>query len=238
VLAIELLRELLRVRTINPPGDETAVAELLGSYLSEAGLQTQILVSPQGRSNLVARLEGPVDRPALVLLSHSDVVPVEEARWTRDPFGGEMADGFIWGRGALDMKSIAVMHAVAAGELARSGRTPTREVLVVMVADEEAGGSEGARWLVDQRAAAVGFGDGRPPPEVIGEGAYGLEGVLERPVIPIVLGEKTAVTFDLVADGDPGHGAFPPQQQALMNLIALVTEIAGFGPARIHPVMR
>jgi acetylornithine deacetylase/succinyl-diaminopimelate desuccinylase-like protein len=236
--SVELLQDLLRVRTINPPGDEAAAAAVLQAYLSAAGLETDILVSSGDRSNLIARLEGPQDKPALVLLSHSDVVPVEETQWSRDPFGGELAEGFIWGRGALDMKSTAVMHAVAAANLARSGRTPTREVILVMVADEEAGGDEGARWLLDEHSARVGFGDKRPVPEVLGEGAYGITGMLDRPVVPITLGEKTAVWFDLVTEGDPGHGALPPRQQAPINLAILIKEIAGFGTPRIHPLMR
>jgi acetylornithine deacetylase/succinyl-diaminopimelate desuccinylase-like protein len=235
---IELLQELLRTRTVNPPGEEAAAAAILESYLSAAGLKTEILDSPGGRSSLIARLDGPHDGPALVLLSHSDVVPVEEQSWSHDPFGGELAEGFIWGRGALDMKSIAVMHAVAVAERARSSRTPTREVILVMAADEEAGGGEGARWLVEEHPGRVGFREGQPPPEVVAEGAYGLAGMLERPVMPIALGEKTAVWFDLVAKGDPGHGALPPEQQAPVNLAILIKEIAGFGTPRVHPVMR
>jgi acetylornithine deacetylase/succinyl-diaminopimelate desuccinylase-like protein len=238
VTSVELLRDLLRVRSINPPGDEEGAASLLESYLSDAGLETKVMISSTGRSNLIARLDGPQDRPALVLLSHSDVVPVEEENWTHDPFGGELAAGFIWGRGALDMKSTAVMHAAAAAELARSDHTPAREVIVALVADEEAGGGEGARWLLEEHAELVGFGATRPPPEVLGEGAYGLTGMLERPVIPIALGEKTAVWFDVIAEGDPGHGALPPQQQAPVNLVNLVKEIAGFGTPRVHPVIR
>jgi acetylornithine deacetylase/succinyl-diaminopimelate desuccinylase-like protein len=113
VEVVELLQRLLQTKTVNPPGNEADAASILQAYLSEAGVKAQMLVSPGRRATLVARVEGPKDRPALVLLSHSDVVPVEEDGWTRDPFGGELADGFIWGRGALDMKSIAVMHAVA-----------------------------------------------------------------------------------------------------------------------------
>lgn len=234
----DLLRKLIQTKTVNPPGDEGDATELVGAQLSEAGLQVQTLMSPGGRPTLVGRLEGPRDRPALVLLSHSDVVPVEEDRWTHDPFGGEQVDGFIWGRGALDMKSICVMHAQAAIEIARSGVTPSREVIVVMAADEEAGGDEGAAWLVQEHPEAVGFGDGRPSPEVLCEGAYGLKGLFARPVIPIALGEKTAVWFDLVAEGEPGHGALPPQKQALVNVAAAVKDIAGFGTPRVHPVMR
>ncbi|HEU4542794.1 MAG TPA: M20/M25/M40 family metallo-hydrolase [Jiangellaceae bacterium] len=235
---VELLRQLLRVRSINPPGDEAAVVAILERYLSEAGLTTTILTSPGGRTNLVARVDGPHDRPALVLLSHSDVVPVEEDRWARDPFGAEIFDGSIWGRGALDMKAISVMHAVAAADLVRAGRTPSREIIVVVVADEEAGGYEGARWLLDEHATLVGFGERRPPPEVIGEGAYGISGVLRRPVIPVALGEKTAVWFEVLVEGDPGHGALPPAHQAPVNLAAIVAQTAGFGTPRVHPIMR
>ncbi len=238
VAFVELLRHLLRVRTVNPPGDEGGAAALLEAYLSQAGLETKILLSPQGRSSLVARLEGPPDRPALVLLSHSDVVPVEEESWTHDPFGGELSEGFIWGRGALDMKSIAVMHAAAVADLARSPHTPAREVIVLVAADEEAGGGEGTRWVLDEHADRVGFGDGRPSPEVLGEGAFGLAGLLPRPVIPIALGEKTAVWLDVVAQGSPGHGALPPQRQAPVNLAGLVEDVAGFGTPRVHPLVR
>lgn len=106
--------------------------------------------------------------------------------------------------GHWDVKGIGVMHAVAAAQLASSGQRPTREVIVVMVGDEEAGGDEGARWLLEEHADLVGFGDGRPAPEVIGEGAYGVTGLLGRPVVPIAMGEKTAVWFDVVAKGDSG----------------------------------
>jgi acetylornithine deacetylase/succinyl-diaminopimelate desuccinylase-like protein len=235
---VDLLQRLLQTKTVNPPGNEAEAASILEGHLSEAGLKVQMLVSPSGRTTLVGRVEGSTDRAALVLLSHSDVVPVEEHRWTRDPFGGELVDGFIWGRGALDMKSIAVMHATAAAELARSGATPTREVIVVMAADEEAAGGEGASWFVDKHGPEVGLDDDRPPPEVLCEGAYGLAGMFARPVIPIALGEKTAVWFDLVAEGGPGHGALPPQKQALVSVASAVKDIAGFGTPRVHPVMR
>ncbi|HEX6255830.1 MAG TPA: M20/M25/M40 family metallo-hydrolase [Euzebyales bacterium] len=236
--AVEMLQQLVRMRTVNPPGDEAGVAKEVGAHLAGAGLETRTLVSPGGRANLVARIDGPRDRPALVLLSHSDVVPVEEGHWQRDPFGAEDVDGVIWGRGALDMKGITVMHAAAAAALAQSTRTPTRELIVAVAADEEAGGDEGARWLLDEHADLLGFGDGRPPPEVLGEGAYGVSGMLGAPVVPIALGEKTAVWFEVIASGDSGHGALPPQDQAAVNLAAIVTDIAGFRTPRVHPVMR
>jgi acetylornithine deacetylase/succinyl-diaminopimelate desuccinylase-like protein len=238
VTPVELLRELVRVRSVNPPGDEDAAVEVLEPYLAEAGLETQVLRSPSGRPSLVATVRGDPEQPALVLLSHLDVVPVEESRWSHDPFGAEIVDGELWGRGTLDMKGIAVMHAVAAAELARSGQTPSRDVVVVAVADEEAGGGQGAQWLLDEHPEAVGFANCRPPPEVIGEGGYGLRGVLPRPVVPIVLGEKTAVWIEVVAEGEAGHGGMPPLRQAPVALARFVDDVAGFGTPRLHPVLR
>ena len=229
---------MLRAESVNPPGNEAGAASIVEGFLSSAGLDVNILTSPEGRPNVIARIEGRTDKPALVLLSHSDVVPVEEEKWSRDPFGGEVAEGFLWGRGALDMKNIAAMHCVAASELIRTSATPAREVIVAVVADEEAGGEQGARWLLEEHPESVGFREGRPPPEVMGEGAYGLSGALDEPVMPIALGEKTVLWFDLVATGEPGHGALPPQRQAPAALAALVKEIAGFGTPRVHPVLR
>jgi acetylornithine deacetylase/succinyl-diaminopimelate desuccinylase-like protein len=236
---VELLSTLLQVDSTNPPGNEGPAAELLQERLSNAGFLTHIFVSPGGRPNLVARLDGLKDRPALVLLSHTDVVGVEPEQWRHAPFGGEVHDGFMWGRGALDMKGIAVMHAEAAAVLGESGTAPRRDVIVVAVADEEAGGAEGAEWLLDRHPRAVGFDEGRPPPEVLGEGGFGLSGLIEgHPVMPIVLGEKTALWLRLVAKGDPGHGSLPPARNALRNLMRAMTKLSGYRTPRIHPVMR
>jgi acetylornithine deacetylase/succinyl-diaminopimelate desuccinylase-like protein len=238
VTGLELLRQLLRINTTNPPGSEEEAAQALEARLSSGGLKCEILRSPEGRANLVARLEGPTDRPALVLLSHTDVVGVEPDRWSRDPFGAEIEDGCVWGRGALDMKGIAVMHAEAACALASSGSGPSREVVVCAVADEEVGGAQGAEWLLSEHPDAVGFGDGRPPPEVLGEGAYGLGGVLDVPLMPVALGEKSSLWLDLRAEGEPGHASLPPPRQAALNLARFLSDSAGFGPPRLHPVMR
>ena len=234
---IELLRELIRIDTTNPPGNEGPAAELLDSYLATAGLETYMHKSPGGRVSVTARIEGPTDVPALVLVSHTDVVAVERDGWTRDPFGAEIADGCLWGRGALDMKSIAVMHAHAVAALAAGGTT-NREVVFMSVADEEAGGGEGAASLLEAVPERAGFGEGRPPPEALGEGAFGLTDVMEQPVMPVVVGEKAVLWLDLRASGDPGHGALPPLDQANMNLIKVVSKIAGHRRPRVHPVMR
>lgn len=241
MLGRELLQQLVRLRSVNPSdagAGELEVAEALEGRLAGAGLSCEILRSPAGRPSLVARLPGPRDRPPLVLLSHTDVVPVEEARWTHDPFGGEIVDGQIWGRGTLDMKGVAVMHAEAAAALADGGPSPSREVIVLAVADEEAGGAEGAGWLVREHADRVGFHDGGPPPEVLGEGAFGLSGILPRPVVPIAVAEKAPLGIRAVAAGDPGHGSMPPSTQAILGLTRFVEQVSGAGTPRVHPVMR
>lgn len=236
---VALLAELIRVPSVNPTGDgEGTVAELLAAPLDRAGLQTEVVVSPGGRPSLVARLPGPTDVAPLVLLSHTDVVPVEESAWRHDPFGGEVVDGELWGRGALDMKGVAVLHVAAAAALATSGATPTREVVVVAVADEEAGGAEGAEWLVRDRPELVGFHDGAPPPEVLGEGGYGLAGVLDQPIMPVVIGEKAPLGVRATATGSPGHGSLPPEPQAIRALTRFVDAVAGPRTPRVHPVMR
>jgi acetylornithine deacetylase/succinyl-diaminopimelate desuccinylase-like protein len=237
VTALELLQQLVRIDTTNPPGNETEAAELLEADLRSAGLEVELYSDPDGRTSLVGRVPGPRDVPALVLLSHLDVVGVEPQRWSRDPFGAEVADGFVWGRGTLDMKGITAMHAAAAKELATSDASPTREVLVVAVADEEAGGVHGARWLVEERPGEVGFHDGLVP-DVLGEGAFGLSGVLDRPVMPVARGEKSAVWIELKATGEPGHGGLPPLDQAPHKLVKAVDKVAGYRPPRVHHVMR
>jgi acetylornithine deacetylase/succinyl-diaminopimelate desuccinylase-like protein len=236
---LELLREVVRIPSVNPPGDgEGAVAELLRARLAAAGLDTDILSSPTGRPSLVARLPGPPERPPLVLLAHTDVVPVEASRWQHDPFEGETIDGELWGRGTLDMKGVAVMHTEAVATLASRQQAPDREVIVLAVADEEAGGGEGAGWLIAEHADRVGFIDGRPRPEVLGEGGFGLSGILERPVMPIILGEKAPLRFRARATGAPGHGGLPPQQQAIRELARFIEHVSGPRRARLHPVMR
>ena len=236
---VDLLAELIRIPSITPDADgEGAVAEVLRARLDRAGLDTTIERSPDGRPNLVARLAGPTDRPALVLLSHTDTVPVEEDAWRHDPFGGEVVDGELWGRGAVDMKGVAVLHADAVAALADSGATPTREVVVVAVADEEAGGAQGAEWLVRERGEIVGFRDGAPPPEVVGEGGFGLSGILDRPIMPLVLGKKGPLGVRARATGTPGHGSMPPEDQAIRALARFVEDVAGPRPAHLHPVMR
>lgn len=235
---VELTRALVRIPSWDPMGTgEAEVAERLRDPLEQAGLATQVLRSPGGRPSLVATLDGPTDRPPLVLLSHLDVVPVEESRWRHDPFGGEIHDGQLWGRGSIDMKGVSAMHAHAVTTFARTGATRSRRVVLLSVADEETGGAEGAGWLLDTHPELCGF-VGRHAPDVLGEGAFGLTGLLDRPVLPSVVGEKVPLWVRATAEATPGHGSMPPADQAVRAISWFVETVAGHGRPRRHPVVR
>src|SRR3954468_2451458 len=147
----EVLAKLVQFRTVNPPGDERACQEWLARYLRDAGLEVELAGSSPERPNLVARLPGDAPGPVLGYLSHVDTVLADPGDWTHDPWCGEVHDGYLWGRGALDMKSQTAAEAAAAATLARSGwRPPEGELKVIAVVDEETGGRWGAQWLTEQ----------------------------------------------------------------------------------------
>src|SRR4029079_18106113 len=163
----ELLQELIRLDTVNPPGNETRAAEALERYLARNGVAPRRLAKTPDRANVVARLEGG-DGPGLVLLAHTDTVLAEPSEWARDPWSGDLVDGEVWGRGALDMKGHVAAAAVAFASLAVEGGRPAGDVVLALTADEEVGVDFGASWLA------------REHPETL-PGGYGLnEGGGER----------------------------------------------------------
>ena len=184
--ALTLFRDLLRVDTTNPPGAEEAAAKVLGQWLEAAGLKPKILVSAPGRANLVCRI-GPDSGDPLLLNGHLDVVPADPQRWTHPPFEAEVADGWIWGRGAIDMKNMVAMSAAVMAHLHTSGAAGSlaRPLLLAAVADEEAGCEFGSSWLVDHH-----------PEEVRAEYALGELGGFPLwtgggpPVVPVQVAEK------------------------------------------------
>ena len=153
----ELLQRLVRFNTVNPPGNERAGAGATSpACCGDAGFEVELLGRTEERPNLVARLRGAADGPTLCLLSHVDTVLADAAEWQRDPWSGDVVDGELWGRGALDMKSQTAAEVVAAVTLARAGWRPARgDLLVVCVVDEETGGGEGAVWLTEHHPDAV-----------------------------------------------------------------------------------
>ena len=149
--AVELLQRLIQFNTVNPPGNEGPALDFLRGMLDDSGWQTEILAKVPERPNLVARLKGAAPGPTLGLISHVDTVPANPEEWTRDPWGGDLADGYIWGRGALDMKDQVASETVACIALAASGWRPaTGDLLLVVAADEETGAHYGAKWLCEE----------------------------------------------------------------------------------------
>ena len=143
----ELLQELIRVDTVNPPGNETAAAELLREYLEANGVQCELYAKVPGRANLVARIPSSGDGPRLALLSHTDTVLADASEWDRDPWSGDVHEGEVWGRGALDMKGEVAAKAVAIASLARDGFEPRGDLVFVAAADEEVNDGFGLSWL-------------------------------------------------------------------------------------------
>jgi acetylornithine deacetylase/succinyl-diaminopimelate desuccinylase-like protein len=221
----ELLQALLRVDTVNPPGNETRAAAVLREYLSASGVGCDLVGRVPERANLVARLGGG-DGPSLGFLCHTDTVPADPAEWSRDPWSGDVVDGQIWGRGALDMKGQVAAEAVAFASLAREGFQPAGELVLVAAADEEVGIGFGLQWLVDAH------------PELVRVDYALNEGGGERVVLGdtvcylCCVAEKLSAPFRLRVRGRSGHASTPGvADNALVKAAGLISAMAAYVPA-------
>ncbi len=237
---IEHLRALIRIPSVNPPGvpdaaagrdstgGELRAAQYCADVLAGSGIPAEIIEIEPGRGSCVARLSAtvPDPDPPLVLLSHLDVVPVDAESWSRDPFGGDLVDGEVWGRGAVDMKDMVAMELAVMLALSR-GRVPLRrDVIFAAVADEEAGGEFGARGLVEQRPALFRDARGRPAAAALNEvGGYSMT-IGSRRFYTIQVAEKGIVWTRLSASGAPGHASMPHTDNAAVKLARAVAAIA------------
>jgi acetylornithine deacetylase/succinyl-diaminopimelate desuccinylase-like protein len=226
----DVLRELIRFNTVNPPGNERAAIEFLADYLQQAGFRTELLADDDDRPNLVADLTaengGGNEGPTLCYLGHVDTVLADPSEWQHDPWSGDVVDGFLWGRGALDMKSQVAAEAVAGATLARGGWRPQNGCLkLVFVSDEETGGDVGAHWLTDKHPDRVrcdmllneGAGDVF---EFGGTRRYG-----------VCCAEKGIFRFTLTARGVAGHASLPRTgENALLKLAPALQRIADATP--------
>jgi len=231
----ELLGRLVRCRTVNPPGDERSAQELLGGLLRDAGFEVDLVGRTEPRPNLVARLRGQADGPVLCLLSHVDTVLADPGEWTRDPWSGEVADGFLWGRGAIDMKSQTAAEVGAALSLARAGWRPARgDLLVVATVDEETGGAEGAVWLCEHHPDLVRCD------ELVNEGAGAYFEYGGERLHGVCTGEKGVFRFTLTTDGVAGHASMPHLgDNALLKLAPLLDAMRERRPRRdVVPAVR
>ena len=222
---IKMCQELIQIPSVNygeGRGDEKAVADYVAAKLAEVGIASELIVTGENRVNVVAKIEGSDQkRSGLVLHGHLDVVPVNAADWSVDPFGGIIKDGYIWGRGAVDMKDMDAMILAVARAWKRSGFIPDRNILLVFFADEEAGSEYGSRWLVKNRPE-IFAGYGEAISEVggfsvtldTGDRLYFVEGA-----------QKGINWLKMTAKGTAGHGSFINNENAITKLSKAIARI-------------
>ncbi|MGH2863861.1 MAG: M20/M25/M40 family metallo-hydrolase [Solirubrobacteraceae bacterium] len=227
-----LLARLIRFNTVNPPGNERAAQEYLAGHLAQAGFQCELLGAEPERPNLVARLraEGAgagAAGPTLCYLGHVDTVLADASAWTHDPWSGDLADGFLWGRGALDMKSQVAAEIAAAASLARAGWRPARgELLIVAVVDEETGGSLGAEWITRNHPEKVRCD------LLINEGGGAVFEVGARRCYGVCCAEKGVFRFTVSTDGVAGHASMPGMgENALLKMGPVLERFAARQPS-------
>jgi acetylornithine deacetylase/succinyl-diaminopimelate desuccinylase-like protein len=222
---IRHLQALLRLDTTNPPGNETLAARYLAGVLRAEGIEPLVLESAPGRGNVIARLKGSGEAAPLLLYSHTDVVPAEPAYWSHAPFAAEMADGFVWGRGAIDMKDTVAEQLMVMLLLKRQGAPLRRDVIFAATADEEIGGVDGfgVAWLVRHHADLLRAEFGLS--EV---GGYNVD-FAGRRVYLVQVAEKGTCWLNVRAHGRPGHGSIPHPDNAVLHLARQLTRLAAEG---------
>lgn len=210
--AVGRLQAMLRFDTTNPPGDEVGVTRYLADALLHEGLSPEVIESVRGRGNLLVRVKGDGSARPLLLMSHLDVVPAEPEHWTHPPFDGTVADGFVWGRGAIDSKLTGAVQLQVLLLCVRLGIKLKRDLVLIAAADEEKGGIYGMKWLVENHPewfdAEYGLNEA-------GGFALMVDGV---PVYTCQVAEKGSAAFDVVAHGKPGHSSVPHSDNAITHL--------------------
>ena len=223
---VELLRELIRLDTVNPPGNETRAAELLRSYLEDNGVRCELFAKVPDRANLVARIPGG-GGARLLLLSHTDTVLADASEWQVDPWSGELRDEHVWGRGALDMKGQVAASAVAIASLAREGFEPSGDLIFAATADEEVGEDFGLQWLVRAHPEAVRC------EYALNEGAGDRLELGGRVLYLCSAAEKMSAPFTLAVHGRSGHASMPGiADNALVKAARLIERLAAYRPER------
>jgi acetylornithine deacetylase/succinyl-diaminopimelate desuccinylase-like protein len=222
--AIKTLQAYIRINTSVPPGDVTKAADLLQSILEREGIPVKRFESGTGRSIVLARLKGSGNAKPIVLLHHMDVVPADKSRWKRDPFGADIAEGAIWGRGAIDMKGPGVAHLYAFISLKRSNVPLARDIILMAVPDEEVGGQLGAVWMRERHYKEF------EPEYILDEGGFGSRDLFTpgKLVFGISVAEKKILWLKLTAEGVAGHGSQPhdknPNDRLVKGLARLLSQ--------------
>jgi acetylornithine deacetylase/succinyl-diaminopimelate desuccinylase-like protein len=222
---VDLLQRLIRIDTVNPPGNETAAAELLREYLEASGVECELYARTPERANLVARIRGSGDGPRLALLSHTDTVLADPAEWQLDPWSGELRDDEVWGRGALDMKGQVAASAVALASLAREGFRPNGDLIFVAAADEEVGAGFGMSWLCQEHP------DAARAEYAINEGAGDRVVFGGQPYYFCSTAEKMSAPFRLRVLGRSGHASMPGiADNALVKATEVIRLVSEYKP--------
>ncbi|HTE86879.1 MAG TPA: M20/M25/M40 family metallo-hydrolase [Dehalococcoidia bacterium] len=233
--ALDILVQYIRIPTVNPPGDEAPAARYLGSLIEAEGIACEYIETAPHRECVVARLRGDGSKGTLMLANHLDVVPVEEEFWEVPAFEGLVRDGFIYGRGAVDMKGAGVMQLMAFLLLVRSGTPLKRDLIFCGVPDEEAGGTWGMKWLCDHRPELVDV------EYELNEGGMGMGEFLGKPsrIIQVATTEKKLAGLRLRAVGTPGHGSRPHRDNSAVHLARALVRLADWErPLQLTPFTR
>ena len=225
----QLLSNLIRINTTNPPGNETAAANYIAQYLGKEGFKTEIIESASGRGSVITRLKGTGEKPSLLLLAHLDVVPANPQEWTVDPFGGIIKDGYVYGRGALDVKSLTVIEVVAMKLLKKNNIKLKGDVVLAATADEEKGGEEGAGYILKNYRDKIWC------PYVINEGGGLAIPTKKGYIFPVQTAEKGILWLKIKARGIPGHGSTPNMaDNAVLRMNSVIDKLRSYKPETIY----
>ncbi len=220
-----LLSELIRIDTTNPPGNETEAAEFLATSLEKDGFICETYESKPGRGCVLTRLKGTGEKPSILLLSHLDVVAANPKEWSVDPFGGVIKDGFVWGRGAVDMKSMTAIEVTIMKRLKRQKVKLKGDIILAATADEEKGGEEGAGWLARNHPEKISAD------YVINEGGGLAVPIDGKSMYTIQMAEKGILWLKIKARGTPGHGSIPgAADNAILRMNRVVSKLAAYRP--------
>ena len=219
------LSDLIRINTTNPPGNETAAAQFIAQYLAKEGFKTEIIESASGRGSVITRLAGSGEKPNLLFLSHLDVVAANPAEWSVNPFDGTVKDGYVYGRGAYDMKGMTAIEVLTL-KLLKKNKVPLKgDVVLAATADEEKGGEEGAGYLLSHHKEKVWC------PYVLNEGGGLALPQKQGNVYPVQTAEKGILWFKIKAKGTPGHGSTPNMaDNAIVRMNKVITKIGEYQP--------
>jgi acetylornithine deacetylase/succinyl-diaminopimelate desuccinylase-like protein len=233
--AVRLVSRYVQLDTSNPPGNERIAADFFKKLFERDGIESRIYESVPGRANIVARLRGDGSKPPVVLMHHMDVVPADARFWKHKPFSGEIRDGAVWGRGAIDVKGMGITNAMALLALARAKATLASDVIFLGVADEEAGGALGAGFMVDKHFdlfAGAGV--------VLNEGGYiATDNAGEVRYYAVETAQKVPLWLRLTATGSPGHGSLPRRDSAPSRLLAALSRIESWAtPLHVSPELQ